>query len=533
MSAKRTEPTLQNLLDAGAASPRFWCECWKPHVRHPDPLKGEMVFQPYPYQVRLMSAFAKKHPVRVNKARQIGISTSAMVEAVRECIEHGPMTFVAGSRKEEVAKELLSIAALVAITHQRPNAPELTRQATQELRWSNGSRIVAETASPEMARSYAASVFILDEAAYLPDQEAIWSSMRPTVSRTSRVWIVSTPAGEGDAFHRMWEDEAFGGPRFQFPWQECPEYDEAWYARERPQYTAEAWAREFCCDFRGSGNVPFRPEVIDNCIALGAEAMTFYGPDLGRERGRHIITGVDPAGEGEDESVIVSLDTFDTPYILTDADYLQSVPAPILQAAIEGHQARHDSRLLIENNGLGWAVAQNLRCPYFTTTTTGGRDARRDGGNWTVPKTVLLNGLILAMESGNLAIPLGLTNADGTPKFGELVKQVRSYRWDDKGLRTDWVMALAHAVWPKACEQEGRGVFTAENLSPRLVVPETVMQQVDRLTAGATEGPATVLDGVIPDGGSEVLPIPEAEPKRTRRRVIPGPDAFVRQEVPV
>ena len=502
----------QIAIDAGRRWPDEWCSVWKPHVTHP--VLGEVPFQPYPYQAKLMAAFAKRQPVLVNKARQIGISTTAMIEAVRECVEFGPMLFVVGSRKEEIAKDLIKKAALAARTHRRPGAPELTKPRpndppTQEITWANGSRIVAETASPEMARGYSASVFILDEAAYLPDQEAIWASMRPTVSRTSRVWVVSTPSGEGDAFHRMWEDETLGGQRFQFTWRECPEYDEVWYARERPAFTQEAWAREFECDFAGSGNVPFRPDVIRRCIELGEAAFSEDAEALRLRRGRRVVTGVDPAGEGDDESVAVDVDTGATPWVLIDGESWQSVPAPVLQAGIESHRARHDSRLIIENNGLGWAVAQNLLCPAKTITTTSGRGSRVEKGNWTVSKTLLLNALIVAMENGQLAIPMGLTDSEGRPVFAELRKQLSSYRWDDKGLRTDWVMALADAVW--VATRQPVGEVHVYGMSEAMQFDQ-IQEDMQRITA-----PASDIQGIRVTEGLE----PEEE-EREGAYAIPG-----------
>jgi len=458
---------------AGKRWPEEWCRVWKPHVTHP--ALSEVEFVPHPYQERLMRELAQPQPVVVDKARQIGVSTASMMEGVRECVEFGPKTFLVASRKEDAAKELIRIASLAATSHRRPGAPPVTHAGTEEVRWSNGSRIISETASEGTGRTFAASVLVLDEFAFLPFQDTIWSSIRPTASRTGRVWIVSTPNGEGDAFHRAWVDESFAACRMRLPWTECPEYDQAWYERERSHYTAEQWAREFEADFRSSGNVPFRPDVIERALELGADQYALRGEDLRACRGHHVVTGVDPAGEGEDESVALSMDVSGVrvdgdgravpcPWVLADGEWWDSVPAPVLQAGITAHQARHSSRLYIENNGLGWAVAQNLECSCHTVTTTAGKHARSDKGDWSVPKTLLLNACILALENGQVAIPLGLMGADGIPVFAELVRQLRSYRWDDKGLRTDWVMALADAVWPVA--QSGQsGPMTVHALS--------------------------------------------------------------------
>jgi hypothetical protein len=481
-------------IRAGRYSPEYWCLRWKPRVLHP--VRGLIDFEPYPYQVELMRELARPQGVITNKARQIGVSTSAMIEAVRQCIEFGPKLFLDGSKTEEVAKQLLGIAKLAAETHKRPHAPNLTKAGTQELRWSNGSVIRCLTATRDMGRSYPSSVFILDEVAFIEDLESVLTSMRPTASRTGRYWLFSTPAGEGDTWHTMWNDGTLVARRSTYPWRSCPEYDEAWYERERPNYTAQQWSSEFECSFRGSGTAPFRGEAIDRCLKLGEQQFALHGPALRDRKGRSVFTGVDPSGEGEDDSVAVSMDSALRPWTLIDGEHWESVPSPILQAGVESHQKRHESRLIVENNGVGWGMVQNLDCPVRTITTTSGKQAHSDKGNWTVPKTILLNACILAMENGQLAIPLGLMGSDSTPIFQELVKQLRGYRWDDKGLRTDWVMALADAVW--LAGREAGQVFIFSSSDGDEVAPETVRQQLERVTAGAAPGGTEAKEILLP-----------------------------------
>ena len=146
-------------------------------------------------------------------ARQTGKSWISALEAVRDCLER-KTTWVCLSAGERQALEWMLKArehaeafkvATAGYTEDRDSAETLLKAA--EIRWPNGSRLVAIPANPDTARGYSANL-ILDEFAFHENPDAIWRAIYPSISNPLKgqfnIRVVSTPNGLGNKFADLW-----------------------------------------------------------------------------------------------------------------------------------------------------------------------------------------------------------------------------------------------------------------------------------------------------------------------------------------
>jgi len=75
-----------------------------------------------------------------------------------------------------------------------------------ELGFQNGSIIRSLTSSPDTLRSNASSLNIIDEAAFMPDMETMWSGGWSTLQHGGSAVIISTPNGQGNWYWDKWTD---------------------------------------------------------------------------------------------------------------------------------------------------------------------------------------------------------------------------------------------------------------------------------------------------------------------------------------
>lgn len=168
-------------------------------------------------------------------SRQTGKSFSTACEAVIDSLDDAGTKWVCLSAGERQALEWLEKAkewssafrlAIEAETEDREAAEALLKSA--EIKYRNGSRIIAIPANPSTARGYSANV-ILDEFAYHENPDAIWAAMFPSqtnplagtfqarvkalfagesfagIRRQLKLRVVSTFNGRDNKFHSLWE----------------------------------------------------------------------------------------------------------------------------------------------------------------------------------------------------------------------------------------------------------------------------------------------------------------------------------------
>ena len=186
-----------------------------------------------PYQERWV-ADASRFKIGV-WSRQTGKSFSTACESVVDSFADAGTKWVCLSAGERQALEWLEKAkewtdafkgAIDDVIVERDSAEALLKKA--EIKYANGSRIIAIPANPNTARGWSSNV-ILDEFAYHEAPDAIWAAMFPSQSnplagtfkarleamrkgesfdgirRQMKLRVVSTFNGRDNKFHSLWE----------------------------------------------------------------------------------------------------------------------------------------------------------------------------------------------------------------------------------------------------------------------------------------------------------------------------------------
>jgi phage FluMu gp28-like protein len=221
-------------------------------------------------------------------ARQTGKSWTSALEAVRDCSER-KTTWVCLSAGERQALEWMLKArehveafkvALAGYEESRDSSEALLKQA--EIRWPNGSRLLAIPANPDTARGYSANL-LLDEFAFHEDPDRIWRAIFPSISNPLKgifkIRVVSTPNGMGNKFADLWhKSEGWSKHRVDiYDAQKAGlpvNVDELRLGLDDP----EGWAQEYECQFLDAAAVLLPYELIASCES--AEATTTAAPEF-------------------------------------------------------------------------------------------------------------------------------------------------------------------------------------------------------------------------------------------------------------
>lgn len=369
LAARRLEadPSLRQLAqraNAPVLPPIEWAESQATIVH---PTRGRIPFAPYPYQRDFLAGYAQPRRL-ILKARQIGFSQVFALEALYAAIHEPESTILLVSRSQDLAVNLLR-SCYQTYTNLR-SAPDLTKENESEMGLSNGSRIKSIPANRSTGRGFAATRVYLDEFAYAAYAEDIYQSVSPAVAQGGTLVIGSTPNGSGNLFHELYQ----GGAGFQrqiVPWHHCPAYytdaerragiapeQSAWYVKERPNHASQAWAAEYECDFAGSGLTLFSLEDI------GRAATPYAMPTAG-----NFLTTVD-VGRRNDATVINTFETSQKPYRRVAFERLERLSYPLIQQRIEARARRWPGMLIIESNGIGDPLIENLDVPAEPFITT-------------------------------------------------------------------------------------------------------------------------------------------------------------------
>jgi hypothetical protein len=124
--------------------------------------------------------------------------------------------------------------------------PTKDGQNMTTLKLTNNSRIITRAQSPDAGRGGSWSLAILDEAAFMPHADDIWTSIYPAFSNTNgKCFIVSTSNGVGNLYHKMWIGAENGENDFTpvyIPWWLFPGRDNPWL--EKIENKDQTWIEQ-------------------------------------------------------------------------------------------------------------------------------------------------------------------------------------------------------------------------------------------------------------------------------------------------
>jgi phage FluMu gp28-like protein len=218
-------------------------------------------------------------------ARQTGKDHTATAEAVADCYQNPGTTWIIVAASERQALESLAKAKEWAFalkleiedyTEAAANVPySVARTASTEIRWSNGSRLIALPANPSTIRGYSANL-ILTEFAFHENPDAIWRAIYPTISNPLRggvkkLRIISTPNGLNNKFAQIWKaNTETDAPMFHSTKITIHDAIRSGLPLDANELQAglndpEAWAQEYLCEFSDNSTVLLPYDLIETC----------------------------------------------------------------------------------------------------------------------------------------------------------------------------------------------------------------------------------------------------------------------------
>ena len=265
--------------------------------------KGIVPFKPFKWQNDYLEA-AKVHPkIIIDKSREIGSSTIAVLNYTAETVLNGG-DFLIASYKKESAQFLYEIAKLFLDNLKKEvgkvgfSIDYKVDTKTELIIKNNGAHIKAMEMTPKAGRSFRAMRILITEIAFWDNPRESWQALTGTGVKNTRITIESTPntdEAKGELFEELLQNPLFY--KIRADWRENPMHDEEWHRMKLLELGETRFAREYECDHTRSASGNLVIPLSDYYKALEVE------PKHGKRE-----FGVDVARFGDDESVIVFRD---------------------------------------------------------------------------------------------------------------------------------------------------------------------------------------------------------------------------------
>lgn len=292
------------------------------------------------------------------KSRDMGLSWLSVALACVLSITHDDLVIGFGSRKEEYVDKIGSPKSLFfkARMFVQLLPPELRGGYEQgvtdphmRIKFpATGSVLVGE-AGDGIGRGDRASIYFVDEAAFLERPQLVESSLSQT---TNCRLDISTPNGLANPFAEKVRSGRFD--TFTFHWRDDPRKDEAWYEKQKRELDPITVAQEIDIDFAAS---------IDGVLIPSAWVQSAIDADkkLGIDASGERLAALDVADLGKDSNALVLRDGV----IVEDAkDWHGSTVEDIYgttQKTIQHCDEWEVTRARYDSDGLGAGVRGDAR----------------------------------------------------------------------------------------------------------------------------------------------------------------------------
>ena len=228
-----TKDEILQVIDKCRRSFIFFCENFC-KIQHRN--AGILPFKLFPYQRASVKAFRQHDRVIYLKCRQSGISTLTGAYALWVAMFYPNRNILIVSKRDEDAMNYLGKNVRFVYEH----LPEFFWEIFGDPRegfakkygacktynehnigFYHGSEIRSLTSSKDTLRSNQASLVIIDEAAFIPDMEQMWTAGQPTLMHGGSVIVISTTNGRGNWYSNTIDDARAKNNNFhliEIPW---------------------------------------------------------------------------------------------------------------------------------------------------------------------------------------------------------------------------------------------------------------------------------------------------------------------------
>jgi hypothetical protein len=293
------------------------------------------------------------------------------------------------------------------------------RLVERKIEFPSGGWVQVRTAAePGGLISEGLDFVIYDEAAR-GSEESWTQELRPALTdRKGWALFISTPLGRANWFYGLYRRGESGDPAwasFHFPTSANPFIDEDEISAAEELLPRDVFDQEYMAEFNDAGSSPFD---ADDVRAMAEDWAGLHEHRIGGE----YVTAWD-IGRRKDPTVGITIDYGHDPYQVVAFERFERMPYPAQQAAIAERHNAYPGRTVVESNGPGDPVVENLpvKVEAFQTGT---------------------RSKVNAIQALRALLERRAIRADIPHLTGELL----AYEWDDKALQQDCVMALAIAA---------------------------------------------------------------------------------------
>ncbi len=195
-------------------------------------------------------------------SRQVGKSATTALKA-GWIVKHGGMAMVISPTERQSGLLFQQIRE-----HLKADGESFVRETATFLQTENGGKAYSLPGNrPSQIRGFSLrhwgpSALIVDEAAFV--RESLWPVISPMMSAAPNAgfYVLSTPSGPGNEFHRIWESGGEAWGRVKVTADDCPRISAEFLEQEKARL-GPLFDQEYLCAFIATGNQFFSPDLID------------------------------------------------------------------------------------------------------------------------------------------------------------------------------------------------------------------------------------------------------------------------------
>jgi hypothetical protein len=338
----------------------------KNYIKIIHPMKGEIPFDLYNFQKRIVSEIHDNRFNVIKKFRQAGVTTIMCAYSLWFAIFHEKKNVMVVSIGDRESTGFL--ARVVGMYEELPSwlKPGVKERNKHNLVLETGSRIRSQPAGA--GRGESVSLLIVDEAAFIPDMADFWAAMYPTLSTGGNAVLLSTVNGMSNLYYEIYKGAERGENTFNVIdifWREHPEYTEKWAKEMKPALGDRMWSQEYECDFLGTGDTFINADTLrrmtDNTNITFAPRYNnrfriFKEPD----QFHSYVLAVDASfGREQDYSAFHIINMYNGEQVAEF--YSNNVSLKSFAKIIHDEATRYNlSYVVVERNGLGLALIEEL-----------------------------------------------------------------------------------------------------------------------------------------------------------------------------
>jgi len=263
-------------IQKARSAPHYYTKYVK--IRHPK--AGLVKCELFSWQLDAMRIFTKNRFVCVLKSRQIGCSSLVQLYSLWLVNFFKGQEVLILSKSDREAKKHIkfikeyyeSLPFWLKSKVVKSNDHCLELSLTGNL--VGTSSVTAVPSSPEIGRSFSASLLIIDEAAFIPKIEDIWQAVSPTIATGGSCIVISTPKQVNSWFHHLWTGAVKKENDFyplKVHWSQLPLEE----FKRRGFETKEEWYKDECRKLKDKKKIASELE-----LSFIASGDTFVEGDL-------------------------------------------------------------------------------------------------------------------------------------------------------------------------------------------------------------------------------------------------------------